>query len=975
MLGVALLVSSALGASMHFTAKDPYAVATVGSYPGTMNNITGTIAFQSSDGELSIFGYVGGLEPSTSGGFHIHAGFTCDNADKVKGHYWNPPEAPDPWLPIKYSTDAKGVASISVSIADFSLNDVNPVAGRAIVLHASAKAGKLRVGCGVIIPTCDVLVPLGGYPGVGPLYDAYSPKGLLTVSESAHAEITISGTMVGLETVVTGGFHIHSGFSCDDHLPAGGSINKEVVGPHYFPEIPDPWLATFNPPAVYSTDTHGVSSPSLTVANFSLYKTRPVLGRALVAHASNGTRLGCGLIGGGGAPGVSKASADIDPYPGTDTADPDVNGLFWLSESTGSFVIEGILSHLPPNHKGGWHIHEGFTCETHEAIGGHYYEGMGGDPWTVANGLFYESDAMGTAKVRHEFPLTEFSLSGHNRPTAGRALVIHNASNYRIGCGLITPSTGEAAKLERYPGYEGELSINGIIVTTATSENTIEAAALLTGLEPRLEGGFHIHEGFSCDEAAGVGGHFFPGIIDPWKATATPPAVYTADATGAAQVALQVESFSLYSTRAVSGRAWVLHLASDPKTRIGCGVIGAEDGFEYGLIAQLGPYPGTLGDVSGTFVLSSAANSDELTVTGLIGGLEPMVIGGWHIHEGFTCDNAIKVGGHFYSGLPIDPWNVSHYSKTAWQSNMKGTAVVNGFVVDGFSAQPTMTRAVAGRALVVHEPSGKRIACGIIEPLAGRHLIPLDAYPNSSARLKGEGKGLIVEAETFEGVHFQGTLVGLEPNVKGGFHVHVGHTCAADATDDDIGGHYFPGIADPWLAMYSPPAVYTADENGVGAVDLLVEDFALCEGPRAIFGRKVIAHFDDGSRALCGAQPTMPPPPPPPSPSPPPAMPPPSDPPSPPLPPSLPPLPPELPAPPMSPPSPPTPPLPPQPPQPPGQPPSPPAPPVEEELPLAAVFITLIVVLLLLGLLWLRLRKCKKGRLQISKGTNAEMSQ
>lgn len=218
--------------------------------------------------------------------------------------------------------------------------------------------------------------------------------------------------MVGLEASVTGGFHIHEGFTCDDHLPDGGSINKEAVGAHYFPGIEDPWLASYDPPAVYSSDAHGVSAVTLTVQSFSVGKTRPVLGRALVAHAADKSRLGCGLIGGGGAPGVTKAMADIDTYPGTDTPAPDVNGLFWISEAGGSFVIDGVLSHLPPNHVGGWHIHAGFSCDSHEAIGGHYFEGMRADPWTVANGLFYKSDDMGTASVHYEFPLSDFSLSG-----------------------------------------------------------------------------------------------------------------------------------------------------------------------------------------------------------------------------------------------------------------------------------------------------------------------------------------------------------------------------------------------------------------------------------------------------------------------------------------------------------------------------------------------------------------------------------
>ena len=69
----------------------------------------------------------------TTGGHYCLDGTACDN---------------DPWAGVTYTSDASGNAEVDLRIADFSLVDSMPVAGRALVIHDSDAGGKARIGCG-----------------------------------------------------------------------------------------------------------------------------------------------------------------------------------------------------------------------------------------------------------------------------------------------------------------------------------------------------------------------------------------------------------------------------------------------------------------------------------------------------------------------------------------------------------------------------------------------------------------------------------------------------------------------------------------------------------------------------------------------------------------------------------------------------------------------------------------------------------
>ena len=104
-------VASASGGSVVF----------LGAYPGYAGNlsVTGTLTVSSTAGGIALAGIVAGLEPSATGGMHVHAGFTCDDAESVGGHYYDGLAA-DPWgANTTYDSDGAGVAFPSMAVAAF----------------------------------------------------------------------------------------------------------------------------------------------------------------------------------------------------------------------------------------------------------------------------------------------------------------------------------------------------------------------------------------------------------------------------------------------------------------------------------------------------------------------------------------------------------------------------------------------------------------------------------------------------------------------------------------------------------------------------------------------------------------------------------------------------------------------------------------------------------------------------------------
>ena len=304
---------------------DPTAsVASIGTYPGYAgaNAASGTIAvteIDRSSGGIFVFGTLTGLEASVTGGIHIHSGVSCTTTDGPAGHYW-PDMNVDPWLVTTYTSDASGVASLELTVDDYTLNDGYPVAGRTVVVHDAAGA---RIGCGVIESTAGEIATLGAYPAVA---DSTVTGTALVAPCTMGVEIT--ATVGGLEASTNGGFHIHSGFSVDATVDNdGASATSTSVGGHFWVFGNDPWNNV-----KYTSNANGVASlTAMHMENFTMNEGAPVLYHPLVVHKNAGARSGAGLI--------STAVAQ-PPTPDEDKKDDDDEGLIpGLNEAAGLAVI------------------------------------------------------------------------------------------------------------------------------------------------------------------------------------------------------------------------------------------------------------------------------------------------------------------------------------------------------------------------------------------------------------------------------------------------------------------------------------------------------------------------------------------------------------------------------------------------------------------------------------------------------------
>lgn len=180
-------------------------VATMAPYPGYTPGYTveGTVAVTDMANGITVMGTLGGLETSATGGIHVHSGVTCDDSSLVGGHYW-PDMASDPWT-TTYTSDDTGSASVSFFMPSFSLSGDNPVAGRAVVVHASNGD---RIACGLLMSTVGEVVTLVAYPGNAANNDTI---GTLVVTQNSTG-VSIMGTVANVETNCTDcGLHIHTG--------------------------------------------------------------------------------------------------------------------------------------------------------------------------------------------------------------------------------------------------------------------------------------------------------------------------------------------------------------------------------------------------------------------------------------------------------------------------------------------------------------------------------------------------------------------------------------------------------------------------------------------------------------------------------------------------------------------------------------------------------------------------------------------
>ena len=182
------------------------AFAFIGGYPEYSGDlsVSGSAYVTDSEDGIYVEATLYGLEPSTTAGFHIHAGFSCLEAEDVGAHFFDS-TSDDPWS-TTYTSDEYGRATVSLSMSGFSLADELPVSGRTVVVHSSTG----KVGCGLLEPTVGEVVSVGRYPGFSGSEEVTGTV-LVAPSWPDGSGVVILGTLIGVEADVTAGIHIHDG--------------------------------------------------------------------------------------------------------------------------------------------------------------------------------------------------------------------------------------------------------------------------------------------------------------------------------------------------------------------------------------------------------------------------------------------------------------------------------------------------------------------------------------------------------------------------------------------------------------------------------------------------------------------------------------------------------------------------------------------------------------------------------------------
>merc|ERR1712048_730100 len=153
---------------------------------------------------------------------------------------------------------------------------------------------------------------------------------------------------------------------------------------------------------------------------------------------------------------------------------------------------------------------------------------------------------------------------------------------------------------------------------------------------------------------------------------------------------------------------------------------------------KLAPYPGYTGPLKVTGNVGAYLYHEKAYLWYQLGGLEaecaeaPAGVAnacGIHIHEGMTCDDADSVGGHYYA-TDSDPWGVLGYN-TKYGGRAYGS--VKAAIGQGED--------IAGRAIVVHDSTGGRVACALAPAkLEVKRGVPLGPYPGYAGDLTVTGE-------------------------------------------------------------------------------------------------------------------------------------------------------------------------------------------------------------------------------------------
>jgi hypothetical protein len=246
-------------------------------------------------------------------------------------------------------------------------------------------------------------------------------------------------------------------------------------------------------------------------------------------------------------------------------------------------------------------------------------------------------------------------------------------------------------------------------------------------------------------------------------------------------------------------------------------------------------------------------DASEMAIIGDLTGLEPNVNAatdctakngcGVHVHSGTACTDSTTQGGHFFpkgGSWVTDPWASVIYKST----NATGHSA--------FSLPQLSTGAydIGGKAFVVHNKHGSRVACGVLVEVTD------GVVSTVTSSLKPGGPLARVTMYTSGSeVIFAGSASGLEPDLTDGanctatngcgIHVHRGTACTDSASQK---GHYYDSSAlsvDPWLLVkYAPSSTAGA------AAFIFRTDVGYASA--GVDGRAFVVHNNAGARTACG---------------------------------------------------------------------------------------------------------------------------
>ena len=151
---------------------------------------------------------------------------------------------------------------------------------------------------------------------------------------------------------------------------------------------------------------------------------------------------------------------------------------------------------------------------------------------------------------------------------------------------------------------------------------------------------------------------------------------------------------------------------------------GSDDPFELPkqAVVTLGAYPGYKGSLAITGQVNLTTDKGVVGLSWSLAGTEKECGGktsrigsgvanacGLHIHTGMTCSTHNDVGGHFFhSGSHGDPWARSVYVSGSLGNPWASIGSTSFQIGAGMEE-------IVGHAFVVHDHTGGRVACGLIQ--------------------------------------------------------------------------------------------------------------------------------------------------------------------------------------------------------------------------------------------------------------------